>query len=393
MKAGFFHDSPMVCVAGKYYSRNLSQEIWSRYLEVFDELVVSTRIFDASSDGLKLSNHPGVSFMPIRAYSTPGHILRRFPEMVREIRKSLAEVDCAIVRLPSMIGWLTCLLAKIDNKPVIIEMVGCPWDAYRHHSFKGKMLAPLGFAVTRFFVYFSPFTIYVTQDFLQTRYPTRGESIGISNVKISIRENLLTNRLAKIDRLLEKKDATPRAKSNIVIGSIGQIDLRYKGHKSAIEAVSKLRQQGYNVEYQIVGPGNPESLEGTISDLGLEESIRLNGPYSSAKVDDWLRSIDLYVQPSLTEGLPRAVVEAMSHGLPVVLSNVGGHAELVSSEFLFPAGDASALAARLKAAIEGDWRAVSAMNFEKSTEYRTEKLQEKRVHFLSKFRSRVSRQD
>ena len=47
------------------------------------------------------------------------------------------------------------------------------------------------------------------------------------------------------------------------------------------------------------------------------------------KVFEWLDTIDLYVQPSLTEGMPRAAIEAMSRGCPVVVSDVGGLKNLV----------------------------------------------------------------
>lgn len=49
----------------------------------------------------------------------------------------------------------------------------------------------------------------------------------------------------------------------------------------------------------------------------------------------WLDQLDLYIQPSFTEGLPRALIEAMSRGLPALASDVGGIPELLDAEYMF----------------------------------------------------------
>src|SRR5690606_15615778 len=53
------------------------------------------------------------------------------------------------------------------------------------------------------------------------------------------------------------------------------------------------------------------------------------------KVFDWLESIDIYVQPSRQEGLPRALIEAMSKGLPAFGARTGGIPELIEDKYLF----------------------------------------------------------
>ena len=59
------------------------------------------------------------------------------------------------------------------------------------------------------------------------------------------------------------------------------------------------------------------------------------GRLSSKEVFDQLSKIDIYVHPSLQEGLPRAVIEAMSMACPIVASNTAGTPELISNEFIF----------------------------------------------------------
>jgi glycosyltransferase involved in cell wall biosynthesis len=70
-------------------------------------------------------------------------------------------------------------------------------------------------------------------------------------------------------------------------------------------------------------------------DLGIDDRVIFYGGLPRSQVFNLLEDIDLYVQPSLTEGLPRALIEAMGHGCPAVASRVGGIPELIEDEFLF----------------------------------------------------------
>lgn len=53
------------------------------------------------------------------------------------------------------------------------------------------------------------------------------------------------------------------------------------------------------------------------------------------EVFKWLDDIDIYIQPSDTEGLSRALIEAMSRGCPCIASNAGGNIELINKEYIF----------------------------------------------------------
>ena len=65
------------------------------------------------------------------------------------IRDELLNCDFLIARLPSQIGTLAIEMTKKYNKPYLIELVGCPWDAYWNHSWKGKLFAPFMWYVTK----------------------------------------------------------------------------------------------------------------------------------------------------------------------------------------------------------------------------------------------------
>jgi glycosyltransferase involved in cell wall biosynthesis len=107
-----------------------------------------------------------------------------------------------------------------------------------------------------------------------------------------------------------------------------------KGFEYALLAVAALAAEGVPVELDILGgephwreEGERERLLATCSALGLTSRIRLHGRVLPDAVRDRLQSADVFVQSSLSEGHPTAVVEAMACGLPVVATDCGGTRE------------------------------------------------------------------
>jgi len=130
-----------------------------------------------------------------------------------------------------------------------------------------------------------------------------------------------------------------------VIGVVAVLEER-KGHRFLLEAAQLLKQQGYRIRYQFSGEGRARGfLERMVQRLGLQEDVTFMGFVSD--VPAFLSGIDLFVLPSLYEGLGVAVIEAMAAGKPVVASCVGGLPELVDNEvtgLTVPPGDPPALA-------------------------------------------------
>jgi glycosyltransferase involved in cell wall biosynthesis len=111
-----------------------------------------------------------------------------------------------------------------------------------------------------------------------------------------------------------------------------------KGHEYGLLAVAALRDAGVPIRYEIIGPeptagrtlpSDLPRLRHAIDDLELTDRVAIRGGLPSAGVRDALRDADALLHPSLGEGLPTAVVEAMSCGLPVVVTDVDGTRELV----------------------------------------------------------------
>ena len=82
--------------------------------------------------------------------------------------------------------------------------------------------------------------------------------------------------------------------------------------------------------------------------LQVESNVHFLGRKTPEEVMSILADADIYVQPSITEGLPRAVVEAMSTGLPCIGFNTGGIPELLEPEYIARLKDVNGIVQRIK---------------------------------------------
>src|SRR5690606_15570335 len=120
------------------------------------------------------------------------------------------------------------------------------------------------------------------------------------------------------------------SQNKIIIGTTAAIDVKHKGQQYVIEALGELKKNGYTkFEYHLVGGGDPAYLKSIAKRHNIEENIHFLGTLPHNKVFEWLDNIDIYVQPSRQEGLPRALIEAMSRGLPAFGANTAGIPELL----------------------------------------------------------------
>jgi sugar transferase (PEP-CTERM/EpsH1 system associated) len=138
--------------------------------------------------------------------------------------------------------------------------------------------------------------------------------------------------------------------SSLVLGSVGRL-VSIKDHATLLKAASTLAVKGANVKILLVGAG-PElpSLQQLAAELaGLDGRVIFAG--ASDRIPELLNAMDVFVLPSLGEGMSNTILEAMATALPVVATHVGGNPELVEegkTGFLFSAGDAAGLATTLE---------------------------------------------
>jgi glycosyltransferase involved in cell wall biosynthesis len=383
----FVHDHVFKRDGSEYYSSGgLPAAVWSRYLSVFENLTVVGRDGGAllSDDlGFTLSSCDGVRFELLPNISNLKSLILGNNFVAEECRRLVAKADGVIARLPSRLGQVFIAEAIRQKKPYAVEVVACPWDAlWNYGSWKGKLLAPFAMLNLKRRLHSAPFALYVTKEFLQRRYPTKGISTFCSNVEISeVSENVLSDRMLRID-----------SREKITFGLIGNYSSRYKGIDVTIKALASIRNCIPEWEFQVLGSGNPDYYLQLAQELGVADKVHFVGSKPSGQdVYDWLDSIDIYLQPSYQEGLPRALIEAMSRGLPALATTVAGIPELLEAGELVPAGDAGMLSRKIMnlANDKALCIALSEKNFNAAKQYYKTILDTRRGSFLLAFKSSI----
>jgi len=138
-----------------------------------------------------------------------------------------------------------------------------------------------------------------------------------------------------------------------------------KGQNLLVEAVARLRQQGVTCHVTLVGDGPLRGvLEALVERHGLRQSVHLVGWRSSEDVRSEILRSRALVMPSLAEGLPVAIIEALALGRPVISTYVAGIPELVenrASGWLIPAGSVEALVVAMREAIASPAEEIQRM--------------------------------
>lgn len=386
MKLLFVHGGEKVKIDNEnncYTDGSYNEQVWKKYEYISNDITVIFRkdknIYEASYAKKVFQSFDKNKYKLVFIKNVYESIYNFISIKIRAynnelIKNEVKEADIIIARVPSNESYIAIKYAKKYNKKCLVEVVGCPFDALWHHSIKGKMLAPFEYLKMKKVIKHSSNVIYVTDKFLQKRYHTNGNQIGCSDVIIDERGyKVLEDRLIKIKENSNKK---------IIIGTIGNVNLSYKGQADVIKAIEILQNEGYNIEYQLVGGGNNEKLRKLSMNLKLKDNIIFLGPMQHEKIFGWLEGLDIYIQPSITEGLCRSLIEAMSMACPCIASNAGGNVELIDEEFIFKKKNIRDLANKIKEILkENNFESQAKINFEKSKNYYEKNLDAKKYKF------------
>ena len=379
---------------------------WQRYLAVFDAVNVVARVEsqDFVPGDWRRVDGAGVRVTHVPYYLGPAWYLRRQRAVKRVVRGAFRVGDAVLIRALSQVG--NVLVPKLSRiaYPFGLEVCGDPYEAFG----PGAVRHPLRPVFRRWFARTlrrqccqAQAVAYVTESTLQRRYPCSEYSIGASDV------DLPDDSLAPLPRVfttfysnveLQEDDfaakpaggATRNGASLVFVGSLAQM---YKGPDILLQAVQRLNARGLRVSAVLIGDGqHRRELEKYARVLGISGQVRFLGEIpSGAAVRAELDRADLFVLPSRTEGLPRAMVEAMARGLPCIGSAVGGIVELLPAEDLVPPGDAAALAFRVEDCLRdpGRLQQMSLRNLAKAHEYREDILSARRTAFYRHLRKQT----
>jgi glycosyltransferase involved in cell wall biosynthesis len=378
----------------------MARRFWQRYLEVFDtvRIVSRARRIEQVPAGWLPVNGKNILFHGLPDYQGPWQYLRVYRRFQQAIRAAVPLRGAVILR-----GGVAanCLERELRswNYPYALEVVGDPnevfapgvvdhplrpffrWYFSRH--LRRQCLRAVGVA-------------YVTKRALQQRYPARFMSVGISDVDLpeeamvgGVRwthySSSELNSAGVAEYARKAKDHGPY--QLVTVGSLAQL---YKGTDVLIEAVARCVSAGFDLTAVIVGDGKyRRELMAQAERLGMASRIRFLGQVTAGEpVRRILDAADLFVLPSRTEGLPRALVEAMARGLPCIGSAVGGVPELLDASELVPAGDPAALAAKIQEVLRDPLRmeTMSRRNLADAREFCDSALAGRRRRFYQHVR-------
>jgi glycosyltransferase involved in cell wall biosynthesis len=353
---------------------------WRRYLDVFDEVQVVARVADAPSAAptWKRADGAGVTFYPVPYYVGPLQYARKFFSIRRSIRKAVDEEDAVIMRVSSGIA-LHLERSLAPGRPFGLEVIGDVNEVFAPGVIRHPLRPFLRYWFTqqlRRQCQTACAIAYVTKEVLQRRYPPREDafSTGYSSVELT------DTAFAASPRIISLHSSPLR------VVSVGTLEVLYKGFDVLIDAIAACIRSGLDLQLVIVGEGRCRSeLERYARLRGIESRVTFAGRLPAGEaVRSELDRADLFVLASRTEGVPRAMIEAMARGLPCIGSTVGGIPELLPNEDLVPVGDARALARKIREVIIDPDRMtrMSAANLARARDYHASLLTDRRREFF-----------
>lgn len=371
----YFHDLPFYRCGGKYFSASFTDEYFERFLSAeFNQIIIISRVVgvDSIDSGYNRLANQALSVSDVVAQSYK-NILK--PSVIIRIAKLVRSSDIAVLSTPSVNGFFASILCLLLRRRFVCEVAG-DYTAFNTKRF--------GSVVTFFLKYYMPFIIrkavgatYVTNDLL-TKYPNSNALVG-SNVNIH--------------GLYPRSNYSLKNEGEISIGFVGGLVER-KGIRTILEAAAFLKNKDPNYKYQFhfIGGHADVDWESVSLELGVSDLCTFHGMKTRSEIDVFLDTFDLYVQPSFSEGVPRASIEAMSHGLPVIATTLPGFFEILPAEVLVTPGGADMLGEKIRifAGNEGLRQMHGGRNLERAEDFLFEEMNEKRVSFYKGIRDKLN---
>jgi glycosyltransferase involved in cell wall biosynthesis len=280
---------------GNVFSNNHAEELWNK-LESMNVKVYNIKFF---RNAFNLKN---VTFY-------------------RQIKRLIKENDYSLIHCHSPIGGAITRLAVHKARKKNSKII---YTAHGFHFYKGAPIINwlLYYPMEKWLSKCTDVLITMNkEDYELAKRKMKAKSthyipgIGVDTDKFS-KPNV--DRDFKRYELVIPSDA-------VVLISVGELN-KNKNHQIIIKAMAKLKTP--NLHYCIAGIGNMDSeLKKLAGNLGLQNSFHLLGYRTD--IVDLLHMVDIFVFPSLREGLPVSLMEAMAAGLPCVASKIRGNIDLI----------------------------------------------------------------
>jgi len=286
--------------------------------QLFEKTIIAVpALANKSPKGEILMEGKNLSIYPLSSIKGSGILrkLRYIPWMfvhVLLLNKLINEADAVHVPIPSDIGTLGMILAKFKNKRLFVRYCG-NWN---YQSTKAEKLWK------GFMERFAGGNNVMLATGLQGNVP----SVKNRNIHWIFSSSLTKE---EIDKLTQKKPLLdPKAPKLIIVCRM----VESKGVKNLIDSIKILKERFPKIHLYLVGDGEDlEKFKDYVIGLDINENITFEGKLNHEDVITALQNAHIFCFPSKSEGFPKAVLEALACGLPVVANPISAIPELLNS--------------------------------------------------------------
>jgi phosphatidyl-myo-inositol dimannoside synthase len=349
------------------------------YRSVFDQVIVVARgnAMEAAPAAADRVDSEDVKFILAPDRRGARHVAS-FRKVGRHVERGIAMCDVACIRLPSVLGSVAADACAREGIPFGFELVGDAEQAFRH-----AVTGPVGLAVGKYFARRTRTAVahavagsYVSARHLQRAYPVRAgtPTYAISSVRLNSDELSAHRQL----------DSTPHPVRMIYVGQL----LPYKRPDVLISVVRELTvRHGIASTLDLVGGGPLHTeLEIQARQEGVSQHVHFHGHVADrGALLALLDHADVFVMASATEGLPRAMIEALARGLPAVGTPIDAIEELLPADQIARTNSSQDIAATIAGLVTDVARLqdASVQAIKTASAYLAPVLSERRREFLA----------
>lgn len=371
----------------KYWCKGITgYDFFARYLSGgFTQVDVMARVLDVNYETVQnylQADGNGVSFIDLPFARGSKEYLLKFFAIRKKISKHISNYNHAIFRLPSILSFL--VLQQYSKQRKVYYGVELVADCYE--SFKNKKIMQWYFTkLTKKYCANANGMSYVTEEYLQNFYPS------FARINGSDAQHFETyySSISLSEEFIGKQKFLNKDKEIIITHISNKTNATIKGQDILIKALKLMIDSGINARIVFIGDSEiKEYYFGIAKSLDVDDRIIFTGMISDKNViRDYLLNSEIYIFPTISEGLPRSVIEAMAVGLPCIATAVGGIPELIESKYLVQEQSDFNQFAKLAIQLltdENEYSVCSEYNLEKSKSYLEDKLNMKRMNFYKK---------
>ena len=226
----------------------------------------------------------------------------------------------------------------------VTKMLGAPWVAWTHGWTTENLKVRLYHQVENCLLKYADAVVAVSKPLYDAAVKLRGDQSTVRLIPNSV-DPLEIRGLSGGLEIRKRFAAEP---GSVLIGSFGRLSPE-KGHAYLLQALAQVFKDFPKAKLLLAGDGpRANHLQKMVQDLGLQGRVVLVGHQTYLR--DYYEALDLFVLPSLSEGLPTVVLEAMLMAIPVLATDVGDVKNIIQdghTGWIVPPGDSTVLAEKL----------------------------------------------